>query len=184
MTVGRHSRLRRDDRKIRVGLGHDRPGVNTEACRRREPHARHMNMWSMSSYDDKLGLVAILPLGNATPDHVGMHRTPEMEKYASSIVALDVTNGDALVVPNRASRHLGLRRAIAASARRHSAADGSVVPAVAQATKRGEIFLLDRRDGKPVAEVQEKPVPQSAVPGEFTSPTQPFSVRMPHFRED
>jgi quinate dehydrogenase (quinone) len=60
--------------------------------------------------------------------------------------------------------------------------DGSVIPALVQATKRGELFLLDRRDGKPIAEVQEKPVPQEPVPQEWLAKTQPFSVGMPNFR--
>ena len=48
-------------------------------------------------------------------------------------------------------------------------------------TKVGEIFLLDRATGRPLAEVAEKPVPQDPVPGERLSPTQPFSVGMPSF---
>jgi quinate dehydrogenase (quinone) len=161
-----------------------RPGINTEPAEGEWYTRGTPNMWSMSSYDDKLGLV-YLPLGNATPDYVGTHRTEVMEKYASSIVALDITNGSVrwsfqtvhhdiwdYDVPSQPAL-VDLPQA-----------DGSVIPAVAQATKRGEIFLLDRRDGTPVAEVQEKPVPQGAVKGDYTAPTQPFSVGMPHFRDD
>jgi quinate dehydrogenase (quinone) len=161
-----------------------RPGINTEPGPGEWYTRGTPNMWSMSSYDDKLGLVYV-PLGNATPDYVGTHRTEPMEKYSGSIVALDITNGSVrwsfqtvhhdiwdYDVPSQPSL-VDLPQA-----------DGSVIPAVAQATKRGEIFLLDRRDGKPVANVEERPVPQGAVQGDFTSPTQPFSVGMPHFRED
>ena len=59
--------------------------------------------------------------------------------------------------------------------------DGSVTPALVAPTKRGELFLLDRRDGKPLAAVEEKPVPQTDLPDEQTSKTQPFSVGMPSF---
>ncbi len=161
-----------------------RPGVNTEP----EPGEHYTrgtpNMWSMSSYDDALGLV-YLPLGNATPDYVGTHRTAEMEKYASSVVALDVTNGSVrwhfqtvhhdiwdYDVPSQPAL-VDLPQA-----------DGSLIPALIQGTKRGELFVLDRRDGKPVAPIEEKPVPQGAVPEDYTSKTQPFSVGMPHFRDD
>ena len=161
-----------------------RPGVNTEPPEGQWYTRGTPNFWSMSSYDDALGLV-YLPLGNATPDYFGGHRTPEMEQYASSIVALDITDGS-LRWSFQTVHHdiwdydVPSQPALVDIPQ----ADGSVIPAVAQATKRGEIFLLDRRDGKPVAEVQEKPVPQGAVPGDFTAPTQPFSVGMPHFRDD
>ena len=50
------------------------------------------NAWSLFSADEKLGLVYI-PTGNAPPDYYGAHRTPEMERYSSSVVALDVNTG-------------------------------------------------------------------------------------------
>jgi quinate dehydrogenase (quinone) len=59
-----------------------------------------------------------------------------------------------------------------------------VTPALVAPTKRGELFLLDRRDGKPLAAVEEKPVPQTDLPNEKTTPTQPFSVGMPSFGND
>ena len=55
--------------------------------------------------------------------------------------------------------------------------DGREIPALAQATKMGLVFLLNRETGEPLFEVEERPVPQSDVPGERTSPTQPFPVR-------
>ncbi|MGO6907321.1 membrane-bound PQQ-dependent dehydrogenase, glucose/quinate/shikimate family, partial [Rhizobium ruizarguesonis] len=57
---------------------------------------------------------------------------------------------------------------------------GATVPALLQTTKRGQLFLLDRRTGTPLAEVQEKPVAQEGgAPDEKLSPTQPYSVGMP-----
>src|SRR5690606_28617485 len=50
-----------------------------------------------------------------------------------------------------------------------------------QPTKRGEIFFLDRATGKPILPVEERPVPQDAVPGERLSKTQPYSVAIPSF---
>ena len=55
------------------------------------------------------------------------------------------------------------------------------VPALIEATKTGQIFVLDRRTGKPLTEVEERPVPSSTIPGERWSRTQPFSTGMPSF---
>ena len=56
------------------------------------------------------------------------------------------------------------------------------VPALIQPTKRGEIFVLDRRTGRPIKPVREIQVPRGGAPGDRPSPTQPFSVGMPAFR--
>ena len=55
------------------------------------------------------------------------------------------------------------------------------VPALIQPTKTGQIFVLDRRTGKPLTKVEERPVPASTIPGERWSRTQPFSTGMPDF---
>ena len=60
----------------------------------------------------------------------------------------------------------------------------ATVPALISISKTGQAFMLDRRTGKPLAGVVEKPVPQGGAPGERLSPTQPFSVGMPHFSGD
>ncbi|MEP1595995.1 MAG: PQQ-binding-like beta-propeller repeat protein, partial [Halieaceae bacterium] len=57
--------------------------------------------------------------------------------------------------------------------------DGKPVKALAQTTKMGYIFLLDRATGEPLFPVEERPVPQGAVPGDYTSPTQPFPTKPP-----
>src|SRR5690606_27535063 len=56
---------------------------------------------------------------------------------------------------------------------------GRSVDVVLQATKTGQLFVLDRETGEPVFAVEERPVPPSDVPGEVASPTQPFSVELP-----
>jgi quinoprotein glucose dehydrogenase len=60
-------------------------------------------------------------------------------------------------------------------------ADGRPIKAVVQLTKHGFAFVFDRVTGKPVWPIEERPVPQSTVPGEKTSPTQPFPVKPPPF---
>ncbi|HUR33084.1 MAG TPA: PQQ-binding-like beta-propeller repeat protein, partial [Vicinamibacterales bacterium] len=55
--------------------------------------------------------------------------------------------------------------------------DGSMIPAVAQITKMGLLFVLDRTTGEPVWGMEERPVPQTTAPGEKTAPTQPFPIK-------
>jgi quinate dehydrogenase (quinone) len=139
------------------------------------------NAWSVFSADDALGMVYI-PTGNATPDYYGGHRTAESERFASSVVALDAASG-AVRWSFQTTHHDIWDYDVPSQpvlVDLHND-DGSMTPALVAPTKRGELFLLDRRDGKPLAAVEEKPVPQTDVPDEKTSPTQPFSVGMPSF---
>lgn len=59
--------------------------------------------------------------------------------------------------------------------------DGKMVDAVAQGTKFGFLFVFNRLTGEPLWPIEERPVPQSDVPGEWTSPTQPFPTKPPAF---
>ena len=127
------------------------------------------NTWSVISADPSLGLV-YLPTGSASPDSYGGMR-PGEDRDANSIVALDAATG---------------RKAWAFQVVHHDVWDYDIpsepvlftwrgaTPAVAVTTKMGMIFLLDRRTGQPLVPVEERPVPQSDVRGEQTSPTQPF----------
>ncbi|MGJ4860523.1 glucose/quinate/shikimate family membrane-bound PQQ-dependent dehydrogenase [Labrys sp. La1] len=134
------------------------------------------NSWIVSSYDPKLNLVYI-PTGVQTPDIWGGNRTPASERYASSIVALNADTGK-LAWSYQTVHHdlwdmdVPSQPSIVDLAR----PDGSVVPALYVPTKTGNIFVLDRRDGKPIVPVEERPVPQGAAPGDRVSPTQPFSA--------
>lgn len=139
------------------------------------------NAWGVYTADTELGLV-YLPTGNAVPDYYGAHRRPFDEKYSSSVVALDIETGaprwhfqtmhhdlwdmDVPIGPSLVDLPDGA---------------GGTVPALVQTTKRGELFLLDRRDGHPLAAVTEKPVPHDGLPGDHVSPTQPYSTGMPSF---
>lgn len=135
------------------------------------------NSWSVMSADEELGLVYV-PMGNATPDYTGTHRTPEMEKYSSSVVALDAQTGR----PRwhfQTTHHDVWDYDVPAQPVLLELADGR--PALLQPTKRGELFMLDRRTGEPIAKVVEREVALSAVEGDLSAPTQPFSVGMPSF---
>ena len=159
-----------------------RPGVHTEPGESESYTRGTPNVWSLTSYDDALGLVYV-PTGNETPDYYGAHRSEASEKYASSVVALDIENGE--VRWSFQTVHHDIWDYDVPSQPvlfELPQADGTTVPALVQGTKRGELFMLDRRTGTPLAEVREQPVPQGAVPGDWTAKTQPFSVGMPQFR--
>jgi membrane-bound PQQ-dependent dehydrogenase (glucose/quinate/shikimate family) len=138
------------------------------------------NSWGPLSGDDTLGLV-YLPIGNATPDYWGGLRSPASEKYASSVVALDVETGALRWSYQTVHHDLWDYDVCSQPTLVDLPIDGETVPALIQPTKRGEVFLLDRRDGKLLAKVEERPVPQGAAQGDFLSPTQPFSTEMPSF---
>jgi len=137
------------------------------------------NVWSTPSFDDKLGLI-YLPTGNQTPDYWGAQRSKESEKYSSSVVALDIDTGRVRWAFQTVHHDLW-DYDVPSQPALYDIPDGKggVTPALVQLTKRGQIFVLDRRNGKPLADVQEKPVPQGGQAGDWTSPTQPYSVGMP-----
>ena len=138
------------------------------------------NVWSLTSADDELGLV-YLPTGNATPDYFGAHRTDAMEKYASSIVAVDATTG--LTRWHFQTTHHDIWDYDVPSQPTlvDLTLDGERRKAVIVPTKRGELFMLDRETGELLTEVTERPVPQTDIENEWSAPTQPFSTGMPTF---
>jgi membrane-bound PQQ-dependent dehydrogenase (glucose/quinate/shikimate family) len=161
-----------------------RPGVHTAPPLGETYTLGTPNVWSVTSYDPELGLI-YAPTGNAGPDYYGPERSAESEAYASSIVALDAATGEPRwsfqTVHHDIWDYDVPSQPVLVDLPQP---DGSILPALAAPTKRGEIFLLDRRSGAPIAAVEERPVPQGAVEGDWTAPTQPFSAEMPHFRPD
>jgi membrane-bound PQQ-dependent dehydrogenase (glucose/quinate/shikimate family) len=141
------------------------------------------NAWTNLSYDPELNLV-YAPTGNSSPDYfAGGIRTPQADKYSSSVVAIDAATGGARWVFQTVHRDIWDYDAPSQPVLVNVRRGGQVIPALAQPTKRGEIFLLDRRTGVPVAPVEERPVPQGPEQGERISATQPVST-LPNFRKD
>ena len=135
------------------------------------------NAWSIMAVDPERDLVFV-PTGSASPDYYGGLR-PGDNKWANSVVALRGKTGQ--VVWGFQLVHHDLWDYDTASppllaTLRH---DGKDVPVVIQGNKTGYLYVLNRDTGKPVFPVEERPVPQSDVPGEVTSPTQPFPVAPP-----
>jgi quinoprotein glucose dehydrogenase len=137
------------------------------------------NVWSMMSVDEALGYV-YLPFGTPTNDYYGGHR-PGDNLFAESLVCLDATTG------RRVWHFQGVHHGIwdydfpAAPILADLNVDGRRIPAVAQVSKQGFVYVFDRRNGQPVWPIEERPVPASTVPGEKASPTQPFPTRPPAF---
>jgi membrane-bound PQQ-dependent dehydrogenase (glucose/quinate/shikimate family) len=133
------------------------------------------NAWGVFSGDPALGLV-YFGTGVTTPDYFGAHRTPEQEKYATAIVALDVATGQVrwsfqTVHHDIWDYDIGSQPVLA-----DLPVGGRTVPALIGPTKRGQFFVLDRRTGAPLYPVTERPVPQDAAPGETPAATQPYSA--------
>ncbi|MEX2114143.1 MAG: pyrroloquinoline quinone-dependent dehydrogenase [Pirellulales bacterium] len=130
------------------------------------------NVWSIISVDVERGLV-FLPTSCPAPDFYGGKRLGN-NLFANSVVALDAKTGKPAwhfqVVHHDVWDYDVASQPVLFDFRR----DGTTTPAVAVGTKMGHIFLLDRANGKPLTAVEERPVPSSDVPGEETSPTQPF----------
>lgn len=132
------------------------------------------NSWSVFSYDEALGLVFI-PLGNQVPDQLGMGRSEHVEKFSSSIVALDIKTGALRWVRQTVHHDLWDMDVPAQPALIDITKDGTTIPALVGPTKQGDIYVLDRRTGEPIIPVKEIPAPTGAIPEDFTAPTQPIS---------
>jgi quinoprotein glucose dehydrogenase len=134
------------------------------------------NSWSVFSVDQKLGLVYI-PLGNQVPDQLGMNRSKNVERFSSSIVALDIRTGKLRWVRQTVHHDLWDMDVPAQPVLFDlTRPDGAVTPALVGPTKQGDIYVLDRRTGKPIIPVKEVPAPSGAIPEDFTAPTQPVSA--------
>lgn len=133
------------------------------------------NSWSVFSYDEGLGLVYV-PLGNQVPDQLGMGRSENVEKYSSSIVALDINTGKDRWVRQTVHHDLWDMDVPAQPVLLDITKDGQAVPALVGPTKQGDIYVLDRRTGEPLLPITEEPAPGGAIPEDFTSPTQPTTA--------
>ncbi len=139
----------------------------------------HASVWAPFTVDDQRGLV-YLPISTPSNDYYGGHRKGD-NLFAESIVCLDANTGERVwhfqtvhhgiwdydlpAPPNLVTIHV----------------DGRTIDAVVVLGKTGFAYVFDRVTGEPVWPIEARPVPQSDVPGERTSPTQPFPTKPPPF---
>jgi quinoprotein glucose dehydrogenase len=131
--------------------------------------------WSEFTVDEANG-IAFIPFGTARYDFYGGNRAGN-NLYANSLVALDARTGQRLWHQQLVHHDLWDYDLPQAPKLLTIRQDGRARDVVAQATKHGFLFVFDRKTGEPIWPIEERPVPQSDVPGEHTSQTQPFPTK-------
>ena len=142
-------------------------------------YSGHANLWTLMSADPELGYV-YLPLSSPTSDMYGGHRLGD-NLYGQSLVCVEAETGRRVWHQQLVHHGLWDYDLPAAPVLADIVVDGEPVEAVVQLTKQAFAFVFDRVTGEPVWPIEERPVPGSTVPGERTSPTQPFPTRPPPF---
>jgi quinoprotein glucose dehydrogenase len=137
------------------------------------------NVWALMSADDELGYV-YLPTTSATNDMYGGHRKGN-DLFSDSIVCIDARTGRRVWYYQTVHHDLFDYDNPAAPILADITVDGRPIKALVQITKQSFAYVLDRTNGRPVWPIVERPVPQSDVPGEQTSATQPFPTKPPAF---
>jgi glucose dehydrogenase len=135
------------------------------------------NVWGFMTIDPQLGLL-YMPFGQPTYDYYGGDRKGA-NLFGDSIVAVDANTGKLKWYFQTVHHDLWDYDLSAAPVLFTITKDGEKIPALAEISKTGFLYILDRRTGKPVFGMQERPVPASDVPGEQSWPTQPFPLKPP-----
>jgi quinoprotein glucose dehydrogenase len=138
-------------------------------------YSGNTNVWTVMSADEELGYV-YLPIGTPTNDWYGGHR-PGDNLFAESLVCIDAKTGERIWHFQMVHHGVWDYDLPAAPNLVDIEVDGKKIKAVAQISKQGFVYVFDRVTGEPVWPIEERPVPQSTVPGERLSPTQPFPTR-------
>jgi len=139
----------------------------------------HAGAWAPFAVDEELGYV-YLPVEAATGDQFGGQR-PGANLFASSLVALDVKTGKRIWHQQIVHHDVWDYDPPTAPILADITVNGRRIKAVVQLSKMAFAYVFDRTNGEPVWPIEERPVPQSDVPEERTSPTQPFPTKPPAF---
>ena len=131
--------------------------------------------WGAATLDAQRGLI-FLPIGQPAAQYYGGARHGQ-NLYSSSIVALEAATGKLRWSFQLTHHDLWDYDAEAAPSLMDVVRDGKKIPVVVAVSKPGLMFFLDRETGKSIYPVEERPVPQTDVPGEETWPTQPFPLK-------
>ena len=144
---------------------------------RQPPREGQANVWAPMAVDEERGLL-ILPTSSSSPDFFGGLR-PGDNRHANSVVALDGETGE-IKWSFQTVHHDIWDYDLPAQPGLYSVwRDDALHDVVAQVTKTGFVFVLDRDTGEPFLPVEERQVPQDGAPGEWLSPTQPMPVNPP-----
>ncbi len=136
-----------------------------------------VNAWTTSTIDTQTGTL-FMTFDSPSYDLYGGDR-PGNDLFGNSLVALDAATGKMKWYFQTIHHDIWDYDAPATPTLVDVVRDGQRIPAVIQTGKTGLVFILDRRNGKPIYPVEERPVPKGDVPGEWYSPTQPFPVKPP-----
>jgi quinoprotein glucose dehydrogenase len=136
-------------------------------------------VWSQITVDEDLGL-AYLPVETPTSDYYGGHR-PGNNLFAETLVCVDLKTGQRKWHFQLVHHPIWNYDMSSAPILADITVNGRAIKAVAAAGKQGALYVFDRVTGQPVWPIDERPVPQSDVPGEKTSPTQPFPTKPPAY---
>ncbi len=134
-----------------------------------------MSSWAPASADPELGLVYIVTNASTYQFYTG-HR-PGDNLFGGSVLALDVKTGERRWHYQIHHSEQWNYDIPTAPILMDLTVDGRRVPALIQNTKQGLIFALNRATGEPIWPIEERPVMQTEVPGNYTSPTQPYPTR-------
>ena len=136
-------------------------------------------VWTQITVDEELGLV-YLPVETPTSDYYGGHR-PGNNLFAESLVCVDLKTGKRKWHFQLVHHPLWNYDMSSAAILADITVNGRAIKAVAVPGKQGALYVFDRVTGQPVWPIEERPVPQTDVPGEKTSPTQPFPTKPPAY---
>ena len=136
-----------------------------------------LGSWCCLSADDALGYVYV-PFTAPTAAYYGGHR-PGDNLYSNSLVAIDVTTGERVWHFQMVHHDVWEYDNVGPPVLGEITVEGRTIQAVMQANKTGWVYVFDRVTGHPVWPIEERPVPQSNIPGEVLSPTQPFPTKPP-----
>jgi quinoprotein glucose dehydrogenase len=131
--------------------------------------------WAPLAGDEELGYVYV-PVEAPTGDFYGGHR-PGDNLFSDCLVALDAKTGKRVWYYQIVHHDIWDYEPSSPPLLADVTVDGKKIKIVALVTKHAFTFVFDRATGKPVWPIEERPVPQSAVPGERTAPTQPFPTK-------
>ena len=135
-------------------------------------YSGNTNMWTLASADLELGYV-YLPIGTPTNDWYGGHRLGN-NLFGETLLCVEADTGRRVWHYQFVHHGLWDYDLPAAPNLLDIKVNGKTIKAVAQPTKQGFLFVFDRENGKPVWPIEERAVAKSDIPGERTSPTQPF----------